>query len=66
MKTNDLTPKFIYLFPPDSTMDFLAEVRMGHSTLLNNADILALATPAHEVYRAHPGLGKKIVRKDVG
>ena len=43
-------------------MDFLAEVRMGHSTLLNNADILALATPAHEVYPAHLGLAEKRCR----
>ena len=31
-------------------MDFSAEVRMGHTALLSNADILVVATPAHEVY----------------
>ena len=43
-------------------MDFSAEVRMGHTALLSNADILVVATPAHEVYPAHPGLGKKRCR----
>ena len=32
---------------------------MGHSTLLNITDVLALATPAHEVHPAHLGLGNK-------
>ena len=51
--------KFLYCFPPASTMDFTAEARMGHSTLLNITDVLVLATPAHEVHPAHLGLAKK-------
>ena len=43
-------------------MDFSAEVRMGHSALLNIANVLVLATPAHGVYPAHLGLGKKRCR----
>ena len=43
-------------------MDFSAEVRMGHSALLNITHVLALATPVHEVYPAYLGLGKKRCR----
>ena len=43
-------------------MDFTAEVRMGHTALLNIANILVLAAAAHGVYPAHLGLGKKRCR----
>ena len=47
-------------------MDFTAEVRMGHTALLNIAIILVLATAAHGVYPAHLGLGKKRCRVTSG